>query len=152
MTECGSGSVLPAMPSSDLMHVPAPLGRLSPLCKLLLLTCMVGGVEGVCPHCYGWLQSCSWSADNKNCPSVSMPSANALVMTGAAAAGATLTLANLISTRFLRIFTRAQLNAAQALANRPAPGTIFEIQASTGLEPWQKTNSAGLQVRQKCLS
>ena len=57
MTECGSGSVLPAMPSSDLMHVPAPLGRLSPLCKLLLLTCMVGCVEGVCPHCYGWLQS-----------------------------------------------------------------------------------------------
>ena len=115
------------MPSSDLMHVPAPQGRLPPLWGVLFLTCIVGGVEGVCPHCYGWLPSCNWANDNQVCPTVTMPSANALVMTGAAAAGATLSLTNLISTRFLRIFSRAQLNAAQALANRPAPGSIFEI-------------------------
>ena len=119
------------------MLSPAPLGGLAPLCWLFLFTCLVGCVEGVaCPHCYGWLPSCTWrDVDNQRvCPTVTTPSANALVMGGVAAAGATLTLANVLSTRFLRIFNRAQLNAAQSLANRPVPGTIFEITAATGLQ------------------
>ena len=103
---------------------------------------MVQPVGAVCPHCGGFLPSCTFTTDNK-CPTVDIPAQNLQVMAGTAAAGATLMLTNLISLRFLRMFSRQQLLAAQALARRPAPGTVFEITATMGLQKILQAVSTG---------
>ena len=95
------------------------------------------GVVAVCPGCFGNNAGCTYNTDGK-CATLDDPRANAAVVAGVAsvmtALGATaLTLTNLISPRFLRMFTRAHLTTIMQLVKRPSPGTIFELTKDTKL-------------------
>ena len=71
--------------------------------------------------------------------------ANAAAVAGLATAVAVgLTLTNVISARFLRVFSRAHLQAVMQLVRRPAPGSIFEIKPDTKLAAILAAVSNGL--------
>ena len=64
-----------------------------------------------CPGCFGNAPSCTYDTNGK-CPTIDIPVANAAAVAGVATAvAAGLTLTNVISARFLRIFSRAHLQA-----------------------------------------
>ena len=100
-------------------------------------------VTAVCPNCFGNIASCTYDAGGV-CPFVKSVSDNAGVVAGlAASAGAALTLTGLISSRFLRIFTRAHIQAIMHLVRRPAPGTIFEIKSDSKIKDILTAVAAG---------
>ena len=46
--------------------------------SVLLLLLTLGGVQAVCPYCFGNFASCTY--DGKQCPAVEVPAANAVVV------------------------------------------------------------------------
>ena len=112
---------------------------------------LVPVVFAVCPGCSGNAASCTYDTDGK-CPTIDLPTANAGVVAGlASAAAATLTLTNVISPRFLRMFTRAHLNAVLQLVRRPSPGTIFELKPDTKLTAVLSAVSSGQVTMEQAL-
>ena len=133
----------------DTLWVLAVLGLMSQLGTaknlVVALTYGVPLVLAVCPGCAGNIASCTYDTDGK-CPTIDVPTTNAAVVAGLAsvAAGVTLTLTNIISPRFLRMFSRAHLQAVLSLVRRPQPGTIFEIKPDTKLAAILTAVSNGL--------
>ena len=112
---------------------------------------LVPVVFAVCPGCSGNAASCTYDTDGK-CPTIDLPTANAGVVAGlASAAAVTLTLTHVISPRFLRMFTRAHLNAVLQLVRRPSPGTIFELKPDTKLTAVLSAVSSGQVTMEQAL-
>jgi len=92
---------------------------------------LISTAAAVCPGCSGNIASCTYTTDGK-CPTLDTVSNNAGLVAGVAGLAVTaLTLTNVISTRFLRMFTRAHLQLVLQLVRRPAPGTVFELTKTT---------------------
>jgi hypothetical protein len=106
--------------------------RWSPLVVLSIFY-NVGLAVAVCPGCAGNAPSCTYSTNGK-CPSIDVPTANAALVAGISTATTTaIALTGVIAPRFLRMFSRAHLQAVLQLVRRPTPGTIFEIKKDTKL-------------------
>ena len=119
----------------------APGGRQR---KLVIASTFLPVVLCTCPGCFGNAPSCTYDTNGK-CPTIDIPVANAAAVAGVATAvAAGLTLTNVISARFLRIFSRAHLQAVMQLVRRPAPGSIFEIKPDTRLTAILAAVSNGL--------
>ena len=92
---------------------------------------LISTVSAVCPGCFGNIQSCEYDTKG-TCPTIETTITNANLVAGLTTVTATaLTLTNVISTRFLRMFTRAHLQLVLQLVRRPAPGTVFELAKDT---------------------
>ena len=85
-------------------------------------------VDSVCPHCQGNFASCTWSPASPTCPTVAGVAANTAVVVAGAGA---LSIASLINTRFLKMFTRTGLEAILNLIKRPSPGVPFDLDETT---------------------
>ena len=110
---------------------------------MMVVCTLVTEVGAVCPGCFGNIASCTYDTDGK-CPTIDTMTTNANVVAGVASITATaVTLTGIISTRFLRMFTRAHLQAVLQLVRRPAPGTIFEIAKDTKISAILTAVSAG---------
>jgi hypothetical protein len=119
----------------------APGGRKR---MLVIASTFLPVVRCTCPGCFGNAPSCTYDTNGK-CPTIDIPVANAAAVAGLATAVAVgLTLTNVISARFLRIFSRAHLQAVMQLVRRPAPGSIFEIKPDTKLAAILAAVSNGL--------
>ncbi len=119
----------------------APGGRKR---MLVIASTFLPVVLCTCPGCFGNAPSCTYDTNGK-CPTIDIPVANAAAVAGVATAvAAGLTLTNVISARFLRIFSRAHLQAVMQLVRRPAPGSIFEIKPDTRLTAILAAVSNGL--------
>ena len=102
---------------------------------ILLMTTCISEVDAACPGCFGNINSCTYDTDGK-CPSINIPAINAGIVAGVAAIAVstvTLSLTGIISTRFLRMFSRAHLQTVMQLIRRPAPGSLFQITKTTKL-------------------
>ena len=133
---------------ADLLWVGAVLLAASqPGAAKTMLAALVGVpvALAVCPGCAGNIASCTYDTNGK-CPTIDVPTTNAALVAGLAtvSAGVTLTLTNIISPRFLRMFSRAHLQAVLSLVRRPQPGTIFEIKPNTKLAAILTAVSNGL--------
>ena len=133
---------------ADLLWVGAVLLAASqPGAAKTMLAALVGVpvARAVCPGCAGNIASCTYDTNGK-CPTIDVPTTNAALVAGLAtvSAGVTLTLTNIISPRFLRMFSRAHLQAVLSLVRRPQPGTIFEIKPNTKLAAILTAVSNGL--------
>ena len=133
---------------ADLLWVGAVLLAASqPGAAKTMLAALVGVpvALAVCPGCAGNIASCTYDTNGK-CPTIDVPTTNAALVAGLAtvSAGGTLTLTNIISPRFLRMFSRAHLQAVLSLVRRPQPGTIFEIKPNTKLAAILTAVSNGL--------
>ena len=119
----------------------APGGRKR---MLVIASTFLPVVLCTCPGCFGNAPSCTYDTNGK-CPTIDIPVANAAAVAGLATAVAVgLTLTNVISARFLRVFSRAHLQAVMQLVRRPAPGSIFEIKPDTKLAAILAAVSNGL--------
>ena len=58
--------------------LPSDFGLFNLNFSVLLLLLTLGGVQAVCPYCFGNFASCTYDNDQK-CPAVEVPAANALV-------------------------------------------------------------------------
>ena len=85
-------------------------------------------VDSVCPHCQGNFASCTWTPTSPTCPTVAGVAANTAVVVAGAGA---LSIASLVNTRFLKMFTRSGLEAILNLIKRPSPGVPFDIDETT---------------------
>ena len=90
-----------------------------------------------CPTCFGNLAGCSFSSDGR-CPARTALEENVKTVAAAAAAttvaaGTVFKLHDLISLRFLRMFTANSLSMVLRLISKPAAGTTFVLDASTKL-------------------
>ena len=114
---------------------------------------LVAKVGAVCPHCSSNIPSCTFDSDGK-CPAVGTITENAALVAGVAAASVTaLKLTSVISTRFLRMFTRAHLNLVLELVRRPAPGSVFEMTPDTKLSAILHAVGAGqITLNQACVT
>ena len=133
---------------ADLLWVGAVLLAASqPGAAKTMLAALVGVpvALAVCPGCAGNIASCTYDTNGK-CPTIDVPTTNAALVAGLAtvSAGVTLTLTNIVSPRFLRMFSRAHLQAVLSLVRRPQPGTIFEIKPNTKLAAILTAVSNGL--------
>ena len=109
--------------------------RFSGLLLVFLGLCFVPVGESTCPYCFGNIGSCKYDAERK-CPAADLPVQNAGLVANVAAVvstGVSLTLTNVISPRFLRMFSKAHLSALLQLLQKPPAGTIFEITVDTKL-------------------
>jgi len=136
--------------SNGVMDVLAILGLILALRvhggprRVLVALAWVPVVHATCPGCFGNAASCTFDT-NAKCPSIDVPMANAGIVAGLVASAAlSLTLTNIISPRFLRLFSRAHLQAVMQLVRRPAPGSIFEIKPDTKLTAILAAVSNGL--------
>jgi len=112
--------------------------------RILIASIFLPMVLCACPGCFGNAASCTYETDGK-CPTIDVPASNAAVVAGLATAAAVgLSLTNVISARFLRLFSRAHLQAVMQLVRRPAPGSIFEITPDTKLTAILAAVSNGL--------
>ena len=59
--------------------LPSDFGLFNLNFSVLLLLLTLGGVQAVCPYCFGNFASCTYDNDQK-CPAVEVPAANALVV------------------------------------------------------------------------
>jgi hypothetical protein len=117
----------------NCMHVRVVIVHM-PVARMLVFLTFLPATLAVCPGCFGNAQSCTYDT-NGQCPTLQTQAMNAQVVAGlAAAAAATVTLTNVVSTRFLRMFSRAHLQAVMQLVRRQAPGTIFELKKDTKLQ------------------
>ena len=90
-----------------------------------------------CPTCFGNLAGCSFSTDG-GCPASKALSENVATVAAAAAAtavaaGTVFKLQDLISLRFLRMFTASSLSMVLRLISKPAAGTTFVLDSTTKL-------------------
>ena len=85
-------------------------------------------VDSVCPHCQGNFASCTWTPTSPTCPTVAGVAANTAVVVAGAGA---LSIASLVNTRFLKMFTKTGLEAILNLIKRPSPGVPFDIDETT---------------------
>jgi len=90
-----------------------------------------------CPTCFGNLAGCSFSTDG-GCPASKALSENVATVAAAAAAtavaaGTVFKLQDLVSLRFLRMFSASSLAMVLRLVSKPAAGTEFVLNASTKL-------------------
>jgi hypothetical protein len=109
--------------------------RFSGLLLVFLGLCFAPVGESTCPYCFGNIGSCKYDAERK-CPAADLPVQNAGLVANVAAVvstGVSLTLTNVISPRFLRMFSKAHLSALLQLLQKPPAGTIFEITVDTKL-------------------
>ncbi|EOD10270.1 hypothetical protein EMIHUDRAFT_465288 [Emiliania huxleyi CCMP1516] len=90
---------------------------------VLLLT------DAVCPTCGGNLASCDYDT-SQTCPAATVVANNAKVLLGTAAVS-TMTIANLLRPRFLRVLGGGMLQRFVALHRQPEKGTTFEIKRTT---------------------
>ena len=88
---------------------------------------------GFCPSCQGNAPSCTYATDGR-CPVADTITANAGVIAGTAAAGTTLILSNVVPARWLKVLNRHSTEHVTSLVSRPAPGTIFQVAADTGID------------------
>jgi hypothetical protein len=95
--------------------------------SVLLLLLTLGGVQAVCPYCFGNFASCTYDT-NKMCPTIDVPAANAAVV---AAGAGVLSLAKIIKPRFLRALSTVSFDTILALVKRAEPGAAFEFDKST---------------------
>ena len=63
--------------------LPSDFGLFNLNFSVLLLLLTLGGVQAVCPYCFGNFASCTYDNDQK-CPAVEVPAANALVVAAGA--------------------------------------------------------------------
>eukprot|EP00966_Prymnesium_polylepis_P078944 1829667-Prymnesium_polylepis.1 len=97
-------------------------------CVLLFLLANLPVTLSTCPHCHGHFSSCTFDETDGSCPTIEVVSHNAAVL---AAGAGSLSLADIIPCRYLKMFTRSALDTMLAIAKRPEPGTTFEITAET---------------------
>ena len=95
--------------------------------SVLLLLLTPGGVQAVCPCCFGDFASFTYDG-NKQCPAVDVPAANAVVV---AAGAGVLTLAKVINPRFLRAFSTVSCDSILALVKCAERGAAFEFDKNT---------------------
>ena len=95
--------------------------------SVLLLLLTLGGVQAVCPYCFGNFASCTYDT-NKLCPTIDVPAANAAVV---AAGAGVLTLAKIIKPRFLRALSTVSFDTMLALVKRAEPGAAFDFDKNT---------------------
>ena len=95
--------------------------------SVLLLLLTLGGVQAVCPYCFGNFASCTYDT-NKLCPTIDVPAANAAVV---AAGAGVLTLAKIIKPRFLRALSTVSFDTILALVKRAEPGAAFDFDKNT---------------------
>jgi hypothetical protein len=85
---------------------------------LFFLTFLVAAADAVCPTCGGNLASCDYDT-SLTCPAATVVANNAKVLLGTAAVS-TMTIANLLRPRFLRVLGGGML---QRFVGSPAPPT-----------------------------
>jgi len=96
---------------------------------LFFLTFLVAAADAVCPTCGGNLASCDYDT-SQTCPAATVVANNAKVLLGTAAVS-TMTIANLLRPRFLRVLGGGMLQRFVALHRQPEKGTTFEIKRTT---------------------
>ena len=96
---------------------------------LFFLTFLVAAADAVCPTCGGNLASCDYDTSH-TCPAATVVANNAKVLLGTAAVS-TMTIANLLRPRFLRVLGGGMLQRFVALHRQPEKGTTFEIKRTT---------------------
>ena len=107
------------------VHKKSPL-FLNPIWLVFsLLTVPVSSVR--CHHCFDQLAGCM---GGETCGFVESPTANALLTAGAAAATAATSykIAQLLPMPYLAVLTRTVLDSLLALAKRPSPGVVVNLE------------------------
>ena len=110
------------------------LGGTVPLLLVMLLLMPIA-VEGVCPHCFSGLPSCTYGS-NRKCPADATIAENIALVAAvssatAIAGGKIFKMPGVLAQRYLRMFTSTSLAALLRLCLKSTAGTDFELLATT---------------------
>ena len=113
--------------------LPSDFGLFNLNFSVLLLLLTLGGVQAVCPYCFGNFASCTYDNDQK-CPAVEVPATNALVV----AAGGDLTAEP------VKRPAVSSLHLSRLPGYRPPPSGYSPFRPTVGSDPARLSPSSSI--------